>query len=272
MTKLIIRRQQGKARYYTEDLGGGVGLDMILIPSGSFLMGTEDREIDRLCETYSSEHFRTEGPQHRVTLPTFFFIGRYPITQAQWRAVASLPLINRKLEPDPSIFEGDNRPVENVSWYEAVEFCDRLSRHTGREYRLPTEAEWEYVCRAGTTTPYYFGDTITSELANYERNREETSPVEEYPANAFGISDMHGNVWEWCLDHWHDSYKDTLEELKQNGNKRLTGKKSANRTLRGGSWSYTPEACRSAFRNYDYPDLRNDIIGFRVVCSGARTL
>jgi formylglycine-generating enzyme required for sulfatase activity len=133
---------------------------MVLIPGGSFLMGSPEAEPDR------SDN---EGPQHKVTVPPFF-MGRYPITQAQWRAVAALPQIKREPRPDPSRFKGDNRPVEQVNWYDAVEFCARLSAHTGRAYRLPTEAEWEYACRAGTTTPFAVGETITTEVANYDGN------------------------------------------------------------------------------------------------------
>ena len=158
-----------------------------------------------------------ESPQHRVTVSTFF-ISRYPVTQAQWQAIASLDKVDIDLKADPSRFKGDNRPVEQVNWYDAVEFCARLSRETGREYILPSEAEWEYACRAGTTTPFHFGETITTDLANYNGNytygsgpkgvyREETTPVGSFSPNAFGLSDMHGNVWEWCEDNWHNNYE-----------------------------------------------------------------
>lgn len=154
--------------------------------------------------------------QHRVSLPAFY-LGQHPVTQAQWRAVAHLPPVNLELNPDPAHFKGEHRPVEQVSWYEAVEFCHRLSQHTGKLYRLPSEAEWEYACRAGSTTPFYFGETITPELANYNGNysygpgpkgeyRAQATPVGSFGVNPWGLADMHGNVFEWCQDLWHPSY------------------------------------------------------------------
>ncbi len=208
-------------------------------------------------------------------------MGKYPITQAQWRFVASLPQINRELKLDPSYFKLDlsyfksgKRPVETVSWYDAVEFCKRLSQHTHRTYRLPTEAEWEYACRAGTTTPFYFGKTITAELANYRATetdgdgskgeyRRETTPVDHFGiANAFGLCDMHGNVWECCLDHWHDNY----EGAPNDGSAWLTDDESARRVLRGGSWYDSPSNCRSASRHFNNPGDSYNLVGFRVVC------
>lgn len=157
-----------------------------------------------------------ERPQHWVTVEPFW-MGKYPVTQAQWRAIATLPKVDRELTANPSYFEGDSRPVERVSWRDAVEFCKRLSQRTGQNYRLPSEAEWEYACRAGTTTPFHFGETLTSALANYDADstcgselaserRQQTTSVDNFPANTFGLYDMHGNVDEWCADHWHDSY------------------------------------------------------------------
>ncbi|MGF1477962.1 MAG: SAV_2336 N-terminal domain-related protein [Cyanophyceae cyanobacterium] len=260
----LITKSSGFGWQRIERISDEIQLEMVAVLGESFLMGSPKDEAG---------HYRDEEPQHEVTVSDFF-ISKYPITQAQWQVVASLPEVNRALETDPSDFKSDNRPVENVSWYDAVEFCDRLSRHTNREYRLPTEAEWEYACRAGTTTSYYFGDTVTPELVNYSESKEnETSSVGEYPANAFGLYDMHGNVWEWCLDHWHNSYQEKPEGLKQNGNKPwLTDDESALRTLRGGSWYNLPELCRSAIRRNNDPDARFYVVGFRVVCFGARTL
>jgi formylglycine-generating enzyme required for sulfatase activity len=162
-----------------------------------------------------------------------------------------------------------------VNWYEAKEFGDRLSVYTGRKYRLPSEAEWEYACRAGTITPFYFGETMTSDLANYDGNytyageakgkyRGETSPVGKFPPNAFGLYDTHGNVWEWCADTWHDSYEGAPTDGSawlENGNGRSP--------LRGGSWYDSPEFCRSAFRSIYNEAGRNLIdndLGFRVAC------
>jgi formylglycine-generating enzyme required for sulfatase activity len=143
-----------------EDLGSGIQLEMVMIPGGSFMMGSPEKE-----EGSDDD----ERPQHEVTIEPFW-LGQYQVTQAQWKFVAKLPQVNRELEQDPSRFKGDNRPVEQVSWKDAVEFCDRLSKHTKRQYRLPSEAEWEYACRAGTKTPFHFGETITTDLANYNGN------------------------------------------------------------------------------------------------------
>ncbi len=133
MAKIVINRERRTAQYFIEDLGDGIGLEMVLIPGGSFLMGSPEDELERNDD---------ESPQHSVTIQPFC-LGKYPVTQAQWKAVASLPQLNRELDPDPSEFKGENRPVEQVSWYDAVEFCDRLSQKTGRQYRLPSEAERE---------------------------------------------------------------------------------------------------------------------------------
>jgi serine/threonine protein kinase len=147
----IIQREQKQAQYEIEDLGNGVTLEMVSIPGGTFMMGSPETEKERLD---------SEGPQHRVTIQPFW-LGKYPITQRQWQAV---------MGNNPSRFKGDNRPVECVSWKDVVEFCQRLSEKTGKTYRLPSEAEWEYACRAGTTTPFYFGETITTDLVNYNGN------------------------------------------------------------------------------------------------------
>ena len=228
-----VERQQQTARRYVEPLSEEINLEMVAIPGGSFVMGSPDNEPER---------FDREGPQHEVTIKPFF-MGRYPVTQAQWRAVFAMPQVERKLEANPSRFKGENRPVEQVSWYDAVEFCQRLSRYTDREYRLPTEAEWEYACRAGTATPFHFGDMITTEVANYNgrpyaggpggEKRSKTTPVDEFGfANAFGLSDMHGNVREWCQDQLHDSY----DGAPTDGSAWEDLGERSRRVLRGGSW------------------------------------
>ncbi|MEQ8957905.1 MAG: formylglycine-generating enzyme family protein [Coleofasciculus sp. C2-GNP5-27] len=272
-SQLIVNRHQRTAQYFAEDLGNGVTLDMVAIPSGTFLMGSPQTE---------EGHKSSESLRHQVIVKSFF-MGKYPVTQAQWQAIAALPQINSHLNPNPSGFKGVNRPVDGVSWYNVVEFCARLSQYTGHPYRLPSEAEWEYACRAGTTTPFHFGETITPELANYKGNftygngvkgkyRQQTTPVGSFGvANDFGLYDMHGNVWEWCADNWHDNYngapKDGSAWLDDNDND------NSYRLLRGGCWYESPDYCRSAFRNSYIPgDRLNNVIGFRVVCAATWTL
>ena len=243
---------------YIEFLPGQLPLEMVVIPSGSFMMGSSDTEYKRYADP-------NEHPQHKVTIQPFI-MGRYPITQAQWRAVAALPQVQRELDPDPSYFKGNNRPVEGVSWNYAVEFCARLSTYASRQYRLPTEAEWEYACRAGTTTLFHFGDEITSELANYGGvYRQGTTPVDYFGiANAFGLSDMHGNVLEWCQDHLHLNY----DKAPTDGSAWLTGNEKTIHVRRGGSWDLSWTYCRSAHRFYSIPGYPGDLFfGFRVCCS-----
>jgi formylglycine-generating enzyme required for sulfatase activity len=256
----IIQRQPRIARYFLEDLGNGVKLEMAAIPGGTFMMGSPENEIGRRDD---------ESPQHEVTVPSFF-MGKYPVTQAQYRVITG---------NNPSRFKSDNRPVERVSWNNAVAFCEKLSQRTGKTYRLPSEAEWEYACRAGTTTPFHFGETITTDLANYNGNftygqgpkgvyRSQTREVGSFGvANNFGLYDMHGNVWEWCQDNRHSNY----EGAPTDGSAWLDIEWNANAKLvRGGSWVFNPGNSRSACR-YDYNLLDGNYnhIGFRVVCSGA---
>jgi formylglycine-generating enzyme required for sulfatase activity len=267
---LKFHRSQQQAWGFSEDLGDGVELEMVTIPKGSFLMGSPEDEPERSS---------SESPQHPVTIQSFY-LGKYPVTQAQWKAVASLSQVNRKLDPDPSRFKGENRPVEQVSWLDAVEFCERLTQKTGRQYRLPSEAEWEYACRAGTTTPFHFGETISTDLANYAGNyiysagvkginRKETTPVGSFGvANAFGLYDMHGNVWEWCVDQWHKNY----EGAPTDGSAWLSDNYNQNYVRRGGSWNNDPRSCRSACRIRNVADNGYNDGGFRVVCGVARTL
>lgn len=242
----------------TIQLAPGVALEMLHIPGGTFMMGSSEDEVDR---------YNDEGPQHEVRVASFF-MGRYPITQAQWRVVASLPEVEQELDPNPSDFKGDNRPVEQVSWFDVMEFCARLSAHTGQIYTLPSEAQWEYACRAGTTSPFYFGRTLTTDLANYDGNQ--TTEVGNFPPNAFGLYDMHGNVWEWCLDHFHNSYKRAPTDGSAWVNAEAGEYKS--RIVRGGSWHFNPRFCRCAFRLYNFPDYRNNNFGFRVVSVPPRAL
>jgi formylglycine-generating enzyme required for sulfatase activity len=255
------------------DLGGGVTLEMVYIPAGSFFMGEPDRDD---C--------------HKVDVPAFY-MGKYAVTQRQWWVVSRFNQMETKLKLLPSQFRGDARPVENVNWYEAIEFCNRLSTYSGREFRLPSEAEWEYACRANTETAYHFGDNISENLANYGSDVQKgfmlvvdlyasfltslISPASKgkgsasvglYPANAFGLHDMHGNVSEWCQDVWHGNY----EGAPTDGSAWATGGNQQRRIIRGGSWLTAPRYCRSAFR-YNYnADYRCSTVGFRVCCSAPR--
>ena len=250
---------------YQEEMGQGVALTMVKIPAGQFLMGSPEDEPERSA---------AEDPQHEVTLDAFF-LAQTPITQAQWRAAALWQKVERDLNPDPSKFKGANRPVEQVSWFDALEFCRRLSQRTGRTYTLPSEAQWEYACRAESTTPFHFGGILTPDLANFNGTfpygsdlkgtfRAQTTDVTSFPANDWGLQDMHGNVWEWCEDHWHGNY-DFAPEDDQPWLIPAAGPDEG-RLLRGGSWVALPGYCRSAYRINFHPDYRSFTIGFRVCC------
>ncbi|MDF5706428.1 MAG: formylglycine-generating enzyme family protein [Nostoc sp. S4] len=260
-----IKCNRGHNYYLGEDLGNRVTLEMVYIPGGEFWMGSPESE---------GKQYSNERPQHKVTLKPFL-IGKYPITQAQWREVATLPEVRQSLKLRPSRNGGKSHPITQISWFEAVEFCDRLSQKTGKHYHLPSEAEWEYACRAGTRTPFHFGETITSDLVNYDGRysyaserkgiyRETTTPVGSFQvANFFGLFDVHGNVWEWCLDHWHENYNNAL-------NNRDTWQDCSNnqtRVMRGGSWRNDPHLCRSSSRLQKNASEMSNHIGFRIICS-----
>ena len=247
---------------YELELAKGIAITMVQIPAGSFEMGSPATEAERR---------ENEGPQHRVQLQSFF-LGQTPVTQVQWQAVASWPQVELKLNPDPAKFKGANRPVEQVSWEEAMEFCRRLSQRSKLAYTLPSEAQWEYACRAGTTTTFAFGDTLTPDLANYDgyytygsglmgQFRQQTTEAGSFPANAWGLQDMHGNVWEWCLDPFHGSFKGAPADGSA-----WTAGGGTTRLLRGGSWYYIPRDCRSACRFLNHPVIRLNTIGVRVRC------
>ncbi len=270
----VVNTTAKTAEYFREDLANGVTLDLVKIPGRTLTMGSPKDEKGR--DWYgkfvdSLKGVDVEGPQHRVTVPEFW-LGKYPVTQDQYQAI---------MGKNPSRFSenGANRPVEQVSWHDAVAFCEKLSQQTGRPYRLPSEAEWEYACRAGTTTPFYFGETISPDLANYNGNdtyangpkgtyRKQTTEVGQFPPNAFGLYDMHGNVWEWCADHWHDNYSGAPVD---GGAWLVPGESENRRILRGGSWDFNPVFCRSALRFGVAPDYVDFLVGFRVVCGGAGT-
>ncbi|MBP0020198.1 MAG: formylglycine-generating enzyme family protein [Cyanobacteria bacterium SBLK] len=293
----VIKKERRTAIGFVEELGEGVQIELMEIPAGTFLMGSPEGELERR---------RSESPQHEVNVPSFY-MGRYPVTQEQWRVVADWEQVERELDPDPSYFKEDyekqsrwQRPVENVSWLDAKEFCARLTQRTEKEYRLPTEAEWEYACRApsplaplpklgeGNYPPFHFGETITTDLANYRGTdnkdlawkgnygrgpkgeyRKQTTPVGYFKvANEFGLYDMHGNVWEWCEDDWHENYTDAPVD----GSAWLTGDKDTTKVLRGGSWSRDPRLCRSACRSSGYRANRYYFNGFCIVRLPPRTL
>jgi formylglycine-generating enzyme required for sulfatase activity len=290
----VTARTKKSANHFIEDLGSGVALEMVEIPGGIFTMGSPWDEAG---------HRENEDPQRQVMVKPFF-IGKYQVTRAQWRAIAGDKLLKvaRDLDPDPSEFKDDWRqPIEHVSWADAVEFCRRLEKKTGKQYRLPSEAEWEYAARAGTTTPFAFGPTITWEIVNFDSNnpfgsaakvkyRRKTIPVGALGvANAFGLFDMHGNVWEWCEDVWHDNYEGapsdgsawvsgSNKDHDLMGNKKILPLVAANKVidwmiggnegrhvLRGGSWFDLRDSCRSAYRHFNERDLLYTYTGFRVV-------
>jgi formylglycine-generating enzyme required for sulfatase activity/tRNA A-37 threonylcarbamoyl transferase component Bud32 len=250
-----INTENKSAEYLTVDLGNDVSIDLVLIPAGKFLMGTPTSEKD------SSD---VERPQHEVKVKSFL-MGKYPVTQAQWKTV---------MGDNPSSFRGDNLPVESVSWNHCVNFCKKLSQLTERQFKLPSEAEWEYACRAGTTTPFYFGETITSDLADYNglfvyknepegKYREKTTKVGIFPPNSFGLYDFHGSVWEWCSDRWHGSY----ENAPDDGSSWGRSESNDYYVLRGGSWYDNPRYCRSGLRGDFSAGVELNFIGFRLVAS-----
>jgi formylglycine-generating enzyme required for sulfatase activity len=254
-----VQKKPGQANRFIEDLGDGITLEMVAIPRGRFLMGAPVTEKD------SKE---SERPQHLVGIPSFH-MGRYAVTQAQYKAV---------MGKNPSRFQGEDLPVETVSWHDAQAFCKRLTEISQQKYGLPSEAQWEYACRAGMNTPFFFGETITTDTANYNGNYAYKDGIKgKYlgktvsagffgTANDFGLYDMHGNVWEWCEDNWHSSYDGAPTDGSawvgiNNGH-----------VLRGGSWNRDPNNCRSTFREWDGTDRCNSCIGFRVMCSTVKTL
>jgi formylglycine-generating enzyme required for sulfatase activity len=267
----IVKEQQGRVdeldtaafRIYEEnlsktqtfDLGNGVNLEMVLIPAGIFMMGSQESEAGR----------NGDETQHQVTISKPYYLGKYPVTQAQWQQV---------MGTNPSKFKSNGlAPVENVSWDDTQAFCIKLKEITQAPFGIPTEAQWEYACRAGTTTPFHFGSQLNGRQANCDGTvpygtdmkgpyLKETSAVGTYPANAWGLYDMHGNVWEWCSD-WHGDYP-TRSVTDPIGP--ATG---SFRVLRGGCWFSVAVSCRSADRRWNDPSGRCRILGFRVALSSS---
>ncbi len=228
-----------------------LGMQFVLIPPGSFLMGSPKEEKER----------KGDETQHKVKLTKGFYLGTCPVTQEQWKEI---------IGKNPSKFQdGKNLPVEQVNWNDCQVFIKKLREKDKKPYRLPTEAEWEYACRAGTTTPFHFGETISPDQANYNGNyhygdgkkgiyRGKTVPVGSFPANAWGLYDMHGNIWQWCEDWFEEYPKKEVEVVNP------LGTKGEIRVIRGGSWIDNPLECRSAYRGGSKPVLYHSLVGFRL--------
>jgi formylglycine-generating enzyme required for sulfatase activity len=241
-----------QANIKTIDLGNEVKMELVYIPAGEFEMGSPMTELQRSSE---------EAPHHiKITKP--FYMGKFEVTQIQYRTI---------MHENNSKFGGDKFPVENVSWYEAGRFLKILSDKTGLKFRLPTEAEWEYACRAGTTAAFNTGTTLDSDFANYDardpyadgligKYLERTTEVGSYKPNAFGLYDMHGNVWEWCSDIYDEDYYKITVSIDPKGPE--DGK---SRVIRGGAWCEKAYKCRSAYRNDRKPKANQSHIGFRIV-------
>ena len=294
------------AHFFTEDLGDGTAIEMVYIPGGTFQMGGTFPMSDEIQQNYynyrntfymggrllrvdeilrynncNHRHLHYEylqKPLHQVTIQPFF-MGKYTVTKELWK----------KVMENASYFKPDKRPAEQVSWDEAVEFCDRLTKKTGNSYRLPSEAEWEYACRAGTRAAFYFGDQITHDVVNtnfgtnfgdaffgdtcvevgtwddyyrlFQDYRGHTLDVGQFYPNAFGLFDMHGNVWEWCSDCYHSNYNGAPSD----GSSWEIGGSEDRRMLRGGSWKSSRVECSSLYRDSLSRDSRSNDIGFRVV-------
>jgi formylglycine-generating enzyme required for sulfatase activity len=247
-----LTKHRGHAEQFTEHLGTRATLQMVRIPGGTFAMGSPASEAGRLD---------AERPQHRVTVATFF-LGKYAVTIDQWRAVMevapeTIPRAERSFRASGS------QPMVRISCDEAEAFCARLSGGTSRHYRLPSEAEWEFACRAGTATAFAFGGAITPAIVNHrETGRSTTIAVGSLGvANAFGLFDMHGNVWEWCPDFWHGNYHGAPVD----GTAWRSDADTRTRVIRGGSWAHEAKLCRSAARIVvGNPTARSRKIGFRV--------
>ena len=242
----IIHKTSRQGRYFTESLSIDIALEMVCIPAGSFLMGDSPEK-----------EYASSIPQHLVSVPAFS-IGKFAVTQAQWVAI---------MKHNPSANEGSNLlPVDRVSWDDAIEFCQRLSQLTGRKYRLPSEAEWEYACRAGTTTAYNWGDEIDRQVANYldfdTHIEYGTKPMGSYYPNTFGLYDMHGNVFEFCQDRWHYDY----EGAPTDGSAWIESNPDNNKlvVIRGGSFDYDADRCLSSERYETSQDYCYQGTGFRV--------
>jgi formylglycine-generating enzyme required for sulfatase activity len=257
--------QKAAKRTKGDVITNSIGMKLVYIPPGKFLMGSPRSELERSGDEL----------QHEVEITQGFFMGAFHVTQEQYQKI---------MGTNPSYFSstGNARdrvagldtqrfPVENSSWKEAKKFCSQLSAKEGKTYRLPTEAQWEYACRAGTTTPFYFGATISTDQANYSGDfvygngqkgvfRGRTTEVGSFPPNAFGLYDMHGNVWQWCEDWYDAKYYENSPQADP-----LNATPGKDRVLRGGASDSLPKSCRSARRLSDAPDAFSSDFGFRIV-------
>ncbi|WP_374503224.1 formylglycine-generating enzyme family protein, partial [Zoogloea sp.] len=229
--------------------------ELVVVPPGRFLMGSPNDEDGRYTD---------EGPRHEVTIAHPFAVGRYPVTFAEWDSFVAAGSTRHK--PDDEGWGRGRQPVIHVSWDDAQDYVAWLRDRTGQPYRLLSEAEWEYAARAGSQTCYPWGDAPGKNKANFDGSgsqwsKRQTSPVGSFAANAFGLHDMIGNVWEWVQDTWHDSYQGAPDDG------RAWEEGSSPRVVRGGSWLYSSKLCRAASRLRYVPDNRDDYLGFRVCCA-----
>ena len=237
----------------TMDIGKGVKLELVRIEPGTFMMGSPET---------NSDSDPSEQPAHQVKISKPFYMGKFEITQQQWGVIRGNQSHSNT---------GEQYPADSISWNDAVNWCKEISEKTGVKMHLPTEAQWEYACRSGAKTRYYFGDQIKPESANYSgtdksKNIGKTSLVGKYPPNAWGLYDMHGNVWEWCEDTLHENF----EKAPEDGSAWMDPASKFNRVRKGGSWHEDAASLRSAVRwgspgDEKEPDMRNNVSGFRVI-------
>lgn len=244
----VVCEQRREVQTFIESLPKGAFIEMVEIPAQIATVGSPLIEKGRMPD---------EEKPRKVAFESFF-MSQHPISQSQWKAVTLLPQIKRTLDPTPSCFTRLDNPVEQISWLDAVEFCNRLSAHTQRSYRLPTEIEWEYACRGGTQTPFCFGEVLTNELANVRGSAGCTTPIGSFViANPFGLYDMHGNVSEWCLKDSYDEFE--IEELRYQ------------QPTKGGSWRSALALCRSATNIMFASQTKSSDVGFRIIHTDVAT-
>lgn len=243
--------------HHETSITNSIGMKLVRVPAGELMMGSSLSASQVVSQfKCKANYFDNEHPQHKVKISKGFYIGQTEVTQAQYQAV---------MGTNPSSFQGDNNPVEQVSWNDATEFCRKLSQKEGNIYTLPTEAQWEYACRGGTTTIFNSGNSLSNlnDSAWYESNSgAKTRPVGTKKPNHFGLYDMHGNVYEWCRDFYDSNYYNRNDNIDPEN---ATSVDLDYRSLRGGSWYSPARGCRSAPRYRYLPAARSYYIGFRVV-------